>query len=132
MQITYQVGTIPPVDDIIEVLESSGINRPTSDKARIALMYERADLVVTAWDGELLVGAARSLTDFCYCCYLSGLAVRKEYQKQGIGKRMVEITREQIGEQTSLILVAAPGAVNYYPKIGMQKLENGYIIKRTS
>jgi predicted N-acetyltransferase YhbS len=62
---------------------------------------------------------------------LSDLAVRKEYQKSGVGKKLVELTKEEIGEQTTLILLAAPTAMDYYPKIGMQKTDNGFIIKRT-
>ncbi|HVX57020.1 MAG TPA: hypothetical protein VHA37_04770, partial [Candidatus Saccharimonadales bacterium] len=76
MEITYRTGVVPATPEIISVVDSSGIHRPTGDPARIALMFERADLVVTAWDGDLFVGVARSLTDFCYCCYLSDLAVR--------------------------------------------------------
>lgn len=80
MQITYKTGIAPDTNFIIDVYDSSGINRPTKDKDRIAEMYAHSNLIVTAWDQEKLVGIARSLTDFCYCCYLSDLAVRKEYQ----------------------------------------------------
>ena len=77
-----------------------------------------------------MVGISRSLTDFCYCCYLSDLAVRKEYQSSGIGKNIIELNKKIIGEQTALILLSAPTAVEYYPKIGFQKIDNGFIIKR--
>ncbi len=43
---------------------------------------------------------------------------------------MIEITKEAIGEEVALILLAAPNAMDYYPKIGFEKLENGFIIKR--
>src|SRR5690606_2903155 len=118
-------------DQIIEVFNSSGINRPTDDKERIAKMFFHANLIVTAWDKDKLVGIARSLTDFCYCCYLSDLAVRKEYQARGIGKELIKLTKNSIGEQTALILLSAPAAMDYYPKAGFQKIDNGFIIKRT-
>lgn len=79
--IQYKSDIIPTVEEIVEVYDSSGINRPTHDKARIQQMYANANLIVSAWDSEKLIGIARSLSDFCYCCYLSDLAVRKEYQK---------------------------------------------------
>ena len=94
-------------------------------------MYTNSNLVVTAWDKDKLVGITRSLTDFCYSCYLSDLAVRKEYQKEGIGKKLIELTKEKIGEQTMLLLLSAPSAMEYYPKIGFLKVENGFIVKRT-
>jgi len=85
---------------------------------------------MTAWNNDTLVGVARSLTDFCYCCYLSDLAIRKEYQNMGIGKKLIHLTKEKVGEQTTLILLSAPTAIDYYPKVGMQTVNNGFIIKR--
>jgi predicted N-acetyltransferase YhbS len=131
MNITYKLDITPATEAIIEVYNSSTINRPTTDKERIAQMYANSNLVVTAWDGDKLVGVARSLTDFCYCCYLSDLAVRMDYQKLGIGKKLIELTKEKVGEQTTLILLSAPLAMEYYPKIGLDSFNNGFIIKRT-
>ena len=130
MEITYRNDITPDTGQIIDVYNSSGINRPTNDKERIAKMFSNANLIATAWEGEKLVGIARSLTDFCYCCYLSDLAVRKEYQAGGIGKKLIELTKNSIGEQTALILLSAPAAMDYYPKVGFQKIDNGFIIKR--
>ena len=131
MEIEYRVGVIPEVEDLVELFISAGLNRPTSDVERIRRMYANASLVITAWEDKNLIGVTRSLTDFCFSCYLSDLAVRLEYQKHGIGKKLIELTREQIGEQTALILLAAPGAINYYPKVGMHKIPNGFMIPRT-
>jgi N-acetylglutamate synthase-like GNAT family acetyltransferase len=130
MTVTYRPDVIPQTELVIDLYNSSGINRPTADKERIAAMYAHSNLVVTAWDRDKLVGIARSLTDFCYCCYLSDLAVRKEYQKSGIGKKLIDLTREKIGEQTTLILFSAPAAMEYYPKVGFLKADNAFLIKR--
>jgi GNAT superfamily N-acetyltransferase len=130
MDITYRKDVVPATEAVVSLFESSGIHRPTADNARIAEMFARADLVVTAWDADELVGVARSLTDFCYCCYLSDLAVAAPYQRQGIGKKLVAMTREAAGEQATLILVAAPSAAEYYPGIGMEKLESAFAIRR--
>jgi len=130
MKITYRSDLRPETEKIIDVYNSSGLNRPTADKDRIAQMYSNSNLVVTAWYNDELVGIARSLTDFCFCCYLSDLAVRKEYQKLGIGKRLISLTKEKIGDQTMLLLLSAPAAMDYYPKTGFQKVENGFIINR--
>ncbi len=132
MKITYRTDSIPPIDQIIAVYDSAGINRPTSDKERIQKMYEQANLVITAWEEDTLVGISRALTDFCYCCYLSDLAVREEYKRKGIGKKLIALTKEKIGDQTMLLLLSAPSAMAYYPKIGFQKVENGFIILRST
>ena len=130
MNITYSTTTIPTTQQVIDLYESSGINRPTKDVERIAKMYANSNLILSAWDGERLVGVARSLTDFCYCCYLSDLAVAEEYKKAGIGKKLIALTKQTIGEQTTLILLSAPAAMEYYPKIGMNEIKNGFIIPR--
>ena len=118
------------IEDVIRVFNASTIVRPTRNYSRIKKMFDSADIVVSAWHKEKLVGICRALTDFSYCCYLSDLAVDAQYQKQGIGKAMIEITKEAIGDEVALILLAAPNAMDYYPKIGFEKLENGFILKR--
>ena len=130
MGISYQFNLTPPIEDIIELYKSSGINRPIDDIDRIAQMYAHSNLVVSAWDEDKLVGIARSLSDFCYCCYLSDLAVREEYKKQGIGKKLIALTKEKIGDQTMLLLLSSPAAMDYYPKLNFEKVENGFITKR--
>lgn len=130
MNITYSSTITPDTQQIIEVYESAGLNRPTKDFERIKKMYEQSSLVVSAWEGDQLVGIARSLADFCYVCYLADLAVREEYQGQGIGKQLIKLTREAITDQSTLILLAAPGAMSYYPPLGMQVITNGFLINR--
>jgi N-acetylglutamate synthase-like GNAT family acetyltransferase len=130
MEINYRIDITPETDQIIDVYNSSGINRPTVDKQRIKKMYDNSNLIVTAWDKDKLVGISRSLTDYCYCCYLSDLAVRKDYQTSGIGKKLIELTKNEIGEQTALLLLSAPTAMDFYPKVGFQKIDNAFLIKR--
>jgi len=130
MDITYEIGKVPPVEKIVDLYQTSGINRPVIDFNRIEEMYKNSNLVVTAWDGKDLVGISRSLTDFSYCCYLSDLAVRNVFQRKGIGKKLIDLTKNQIGPKCMLLLLSAPGAMNFYPKIGFKKVENGFIINR--
>ena len=132
MDIQYKTDLIPTATAVIDLYLSAGLIRPTDDAERISNMYRHSDLVITAWDGPVLVGVSRSVTDFHYCCYLSDLAIRKEYQKEGIGKRLVQLTKEVIGNKCMLLLLSAPTAMEYYPKIGMETVTNGFIIKRES
>lgn len=68
-----------------------------------------------------------SLTDFVYCTYLSDLAVDENYQKMGIGKELIRLTKEH-SPNAKLILLAAPKAVGYYPKIGMTQSQQCYVL----
>jgi len=99
-----------------------GERRPVEEPARLGKMLAHANLVVTARDERgRLVGVARSLTDFAYCCYLSDLAVSRELQKQGIGRRLIEETLRHLEPGAKLILLAAPAAVDYYARVGFEK-----------
>jgi len=105
--------------------------RPADDLERLERMLRHADLIVTARDGGRLVGVARAVTDFSYCCYLSDLAVDAAYQRQGIGRRLIDETRARAGEEATLILVAAPKAEAYYPRIGMKHHPSCWTIPRS-
>jgi GNAT superfamily N-acetyltransferase len=128
--ITYRTGNDIDLDEMIEVYVDStlGERRPVGERERMARMLEEADLVVTAWDGDRMVGISRSVTDRVYCTYLSDLAVRLDYQGQGIGKELVRLTRRAT-PQAMVILLAAPKAVDYYPKIGMTRHESAWILR---
>lgn len=116
-----------------DVLRSSTLaeRRPVHDLERISSMLAHANLVCTAWDGDVLVGVSRSLTDFSYCCYLSDLAVDVSYQKAGIGRRLVELTRSRLHPQCKIILLAAPKAEGYYPRIGFHHFHSAWVLSRS-
>jgi predicted N-acetyltransferase YhbS len=128
--IEYRIGNNLELDEVIELYRAStlGERRPVDDRERMGEMVRNANLVITAWDGELLVGISRSLTDFVYATYLSDLAVRESHQRQGIGKELVRRTREACGPKTRIILLSAPKAVDYYPHIGFQHHPQAWIL----
>jgi ribosomal protein S18 acetylase RimI-like enzyme len=131
MPITYRNEPGLKAEQLSELFGKSGIRRPIEDFPRLQKMIDNADLTITAWDKEKLVGIARAITDYSYCCYLSDLAVDSDYQGQGIGSELVRQIKAAIGEEAALLLVSAPEAVGFYPKIGMESIDNGFIIKRT-
>lgn len=133
MLIAYALEPDLPAEEFRSVLVAStlGARRPVGDLARLKRMLRQADLIVTARDGAHLVGVSRALTDFSYCCYLSDLAVDARYQRRGIGKRLVTETHRSAGELTTLILIAAPAAEQYYPRIGMQQQLSCWTLPRS-
>jgi ribosomal protein S18 acetylase RimI-like enzyme len=118
--------------EFIDVLNRSGlgVRRPVDDPARMQRMIDFATVVLCARDDGKLVGVARSLSDFCYCSYLSDLAVDKAYQGKKIGRQLILRTQEIIGEQAMLLLLEAPMAKGYYEHVGFEKVENGWILHR--
>jgi GNAT superfamily N-acetyltransferase len=121
--------------EFIDVLERSGLaaRRPVGEGERIRAMVENADVVVCARDrAGRLIGVSRALTDFAYCCYLSDLAVDADYQGRGIGRELIRRTHAAAGQGSNLVLLAAPAGMGFYPKAGMDKMDNCFGLPRAA
>jgi ribosomal protein S18 acetylase RimI-like enzyme len=129
--IQYRTGNNLDLDQVIELYKAStlGERRPIGEREQFAGMLKNANLVITAWDGDLLVGISRSLTDFNYFTYLADLAVRVSHQNRGIGKELTRLTQIQGGPKTHLLLLAAPAAEEYYPHIGFKHAPNAWLLR---
>jgi predicted N-acetyltransferase YhbS len=129
--ITYRVGNDLDLDAVLDLYRAStlGERRPVDDQAILFDMIRHANLVVTAWDDDQLVGISRSLTDFTYVAYLADLAVRDTHQKLGIGRELIARTRAEMGPRAMIVLLAAPAAVDYYPKLGFTQHGSAWILK---
>lgn len=127
--VAYRLGNELDLDAVIELYRASTLaeRRPVDDRERMAGMLRNANLVVTAWQGDLLVGIARSVSDFAYCTYLSDLAVRQSHQRQGIGLELMRRT-QAAGGRAQIILLAAPAAEGYYPHVGFQHHPQAWVL----
>lgn len=130
MEIRYRSDLLPSADQVIELYDSSGLPRPINDRGRIEKMYKNSNLVITAWNEDVLVGVSRSITDWAWSCYLADLAVRPGYKKSGIGRKLIELTKEKVGEETMILLLSVPTAMEYYPKVGFTKEDRSFTIFR--
>jgi len=130
MPITYRPGNNLDLDQVIELYRAStlGERRPVNERDRMAAMLGNANLVITGWDGDLLVGITRSLTDFVYITYLSDIAVRLSHQRQGIGRELIRQTQAACGTKCRIVLLSAPSAEQYYPHIGFKPHHSAWII----
>ena len=130
MEIVYRYDAMPTAEQVIELYDKAVLPRPTNDKERIQKMFDNSNLVVTAWDNDKLIGVSRCITDWVWSCYLADLAVDPSYQKSGMGKRLIELTKEKLGEQSMILLLSVPTALEYYPKVGFTKENRAFLIAR--
>lgn len=128
--IQYKNGKDLTSEHLSQVFQNSGIKRPYQDLERLQKMIDNSDIILSAWNNDRLVGVARAITDYSYCCYLSDLAVDREYQQLGIGKHLVDLLREMLGAEVSLVLLSSPTAVDFYPKIGFTNSDKCFVIAR--
>lgn len=128
-KVTYALEPHLAAPDFIEVLRRSTLaeRRPVEDRERIEAMLRHADVIVTARHDGLLIGVARAITDYGYCTYLSDLAVDASFQRKGIGRELLRRAHEAAGSQTRLILLAAPKAAGYYPRLGMTRHDSCWV-----
>jgi predicted N-acetyltransferase YhbS len=128
--IAYRTGNDLDLEAVLDVYRAStlGARRPIDDRERMGAMLQNANLVITAWDGELMVGISRSVTDWVYTTYLSDLAVRVSHQRHGIGKELMRRTQEA-APQAMLLLLAAPAAQEYYPHVGFTHHPQAWILR---
>jgi len=131
MKIVYRDRAIVSVDEAIELYKRStlGERRPVGRPDIFEGMLQNASLTITAWHEKRLVGITRSLTDFAYVAYLADLAVDVAFQKQGIGKRMIDETRKRLKPECMIVLLAAPKANAYYPKLGFEHNPRAWVLK---
>jgi len=120
--ISYQVNSSLKLDEVIALYRAStlGERRPIDRREIMQAMMEQADLVVTAWQGEQLIGIARTLTDYAYVAYLADLAVHQHYQHRGIGRELIRRTEAELEPTCFITLLAAPKAQEYYGKVGFE------------
>jgi GNAT superfamily N-acetyltransferase len=130
-EILYRHDAEITVEQAIDLYKRStlGERRPVHRPDIFAGMLKHADITITAWDGEKLVGIARTLTDYTYVAYLADLAVDADYQRQGIGKRLVGETKQKLGPECMIVLLAAPQANDYYPKLGFEHNPRAWMLK---
>lgn len=130
MLIIYKTDIIPSAQQVIALYNKAGLPRPTNDAERIKRMYDNSNLIVTAWDNEQLIGVSRCITDWVWSCYLADLAVDPSYQKSGMGKQLIKLTKEKLGEQSMILLLSVPNAMEYYPKVGFTKDDRAFLMPR--
>lgn len=118
------------VEQAIDLYRRStlGERRPVDRPDIFRSMLDHANLTITAWDGERLIGIARTLTDFGYVAYLADLAVDLDYQRQGIGRSLVAETRQRLEPTCMIVLLSAPKANEYYPKIGFEHHPRAWVM----
>jgi GNAT superfamily N-acetyltransferase len=132
-EVVYAVEQELTAEEFRQVLLDSGLapRRPADDLARLERMLRNANLTITARIDGALVGIARSVTDWSFCCYLSDLAVSKHAQGKGIGRTLIERTRQKCGPEVSVILAAAPDAITFYESIGMPRHPDCFWYRRS-
>ena len=127
--LSFHLDHRPDVEAIRALYAASPLRRPIHDSERIRRMFEGSNVVISAYAGDRLVGLLRGWTDFVYDGYLCDLAIHPEFQKAGVGRRLLDLV-QGLGEGVQWILLASPLARDYYAHVGWERVENGWKLPR--
>lgn len=129
--IEYRVGNKLDANKVVALYEASALaeHRPIRNPDRMAAMLERANLIVTAWDGEIIVGILRALSDFAFVTYVSDVAVHSDYQRRGIGRELIRIAQREGGSNAHIVLLANPKNAEYYQHVGFTLHSSAWILR---
>jgi len=74
--------------------------------------------LVTAWDGEKLVGLANAISDGYLVVYYSHVLVLPDYQGQGVGRELMNRVMSRYPDFHQHMLVADNDSIGFYEKCG--------------
>jgi ribosomal protein S18 acetylase RimI-like enzyme len=120
----------PKSEAVLALFERAGILFPNWTVERMDRALKSSSVVVCAWSGNELIGFARAISDFAWCAYLSQLCVAPQFQNRGIGKRLVALVVQQLGQEVSLLVHSAESATGFYQAVGFELYSNVYRMNR--
>ena len=91
---------------------------------RISKLVNNASISLVARNKEnLIVGVLFGLTDFAYWLYVTDLGVDRNYERQGIGRRLIKTAHTLAGgeKDIAIYLIANENAIPFYESLGMKK-----------
>ncbi len=92
-------------------------------------MITHANLIMTVWNENKLVGVSLSTSNFVSVCFLVALVIHPDYQAKGIGKELVRPTRQEGGDQdVSFVTISISNATGFYESVGMERCLNGFTV----
>lgn len=112
------------VSDAIELYRDAGLRRPVDDLGRMRQLLAGANSYSLATIDDKLVGLARGLSDGAHVCYLADMAVLRRFQRSGIGRTLIEVFVQGVGDGVTVVVHAATGAAGFYSRIGFEKWDD--------
>ena len=90
---------------------------------KLSLAMKNYKSVFTAWDGDRLIGLVSAMDDGVLTAYVHYLLVDPEYQKHGVGRRLMEMVKEEYAGYMKICLIAESDAIKFYETCGFKKVE---------
>ena len=126
MDIEIKKGLIPPMDKVLALYDDCGWTAYTDEPKILEKAIKNSLEVLTLWDGEILVGLARTVGDGATICYLQDILILNSYQGKGLGTRLLDQVLADNDHIRQFILLTedAHKNRNFYRKLGLEPVES--------
>lgn len=130
MAITYLNGKDVESDSIRDLFFS--VNWPLGNESdKLQRAFSHSDKVFTAWDKEKLIGLINSISDRLLTAYIPYLLVNPDYQKQGIGEKLVSMIISEYESYERIVLLTEKDTVDFYRKCGFFEAQSIHVMMIT-
>ena len=118
--ITYQMGAVPETAQLKQLYEDAEWEYYLKDLRLLEEAFSRSLEVISAWDGEQLVGVIRAVGDGLTILYIQDILVLEKYQRRGIGRELLGRMLQTYAHvrQTVLMTDNRPETVAFYDSMG--------------
>lgn len=123
--IIYKVDIIPQINDLLALYSDAGWTAYTCNPELLLTAYENSLKVISAWDGNQLTGIIRAVGDGCTILYIQDIIVLSSYQRNGIGKQLMQdlLNIYPTIRQKVLMTDNQPETIAFYTSLGFVPTE---------
>ena len=111
------------------LFDEVGWSDKTDDINRLKAMVDNSQIIVTAWDEDIMIGFARCITDYVFNGQINNVVVDSNYRRKGIGKVLIKTILDSSKEVT-YILRGDIENENFYRSIGFEDSPISLVYKR--
>lgn len=127
--IKYSIGKEVDYNRLIVLFNQVGWNDKTQDINRLHSMVENSQIVVTAWDDEIMIGFARCTTDYVFNGQLNNVVVDESYRGKGVGKALINNILD-LNKEVTFVLRGDIENEGFYKNLGFENCELSLVYKR--
>ncbi len=117
MDIIFRSDKNVNYEDLITLFNQAGWHDKTIEIERLESMVSNSQVVITAWDYNVMIGFARCVTDFVYNGQINNVVVHNDFKNQGIGKELIKMILNT-SEYVTYILRGDSHNKDFYESLG--------------
>lgn len=119
-----KTGIRPEKEQVIALYDDAGWTAYTDEPDLLMKAIENSLKVWTLWDGEKLIGLARTIGDGATICYLQDILILKAYQGRGLGTDLLKkiMKENEIIRQFVLLTDDTEKTKGFYNKLGLTEV----------